>query len=115
MIVAGCGSMPVANHVDTNVNLAHNNYVVKQIHVTGESKGFCFLPFMTTMLYYGCGIPVRGVSFEEAYEDLYRNAGIQPGDSFALINVAEDIGGKNFFIVGWPELVIRADVIEFTD
>jgi hypothetical protein len=57
--------------------------------------------------------------YKEALENLWKNFettnGSVEGRRLALVNVRYDADALNLFVYTQPKIVIRADVVEFTD
>ena len=60
-----------------------------------------------------------GMIYKEALENLWKNFeatnGAIEGRRLALVNVRYDSDALNLFVYTRPKIMIRADVVEFTD
>jgi hypothetical protein len=104
-LMSGCtsimGNFPVGHQ--TVVNLEKSNYKVVQFNAIGESSGFVLL-----------FIPLKVPLYSDALNDLMVNSRVKAGKSTAIVNLTEEVTGRNFLLFGFPKRVIRADIIEFT-
>jgi hypothetical protein len=124
-IASGCPSsgMFTAGNV-TEVQLQKGNYKIVARDVAGDSQvGYLFGASasmgMMTNTFALIRISGTGALYREALENLWRNFeaahGKAEGRKLALINVRYDSDVLNLFVYTQPKLMIRADVIEFTE
>jgi hypothetical protein len=123
--IQGCstGGMFVSGHV-TDVQLQKNNFKIVARDVSGEAQaGYLFGASMsvgmTTNTFALFRISGTGSMYKEALENLWKNVeatcGPVEGKKIALINVRYDAEALNLFVYTQPKIVVRADVVEFTE
>lgn len=125
LAVSGCasgGMFPAANI--TNVQLERNNFTIIARNVAGEAQagyllGGTFSVGMTTNTFGLVRVSGRGMLYKEALENLWKNVEATCGPvekrKLALINVRYDSEALNLVVYTEPKVMVRADVIEFTD
>ena len=114
------------NIARTDVRLEQANYRVIATQVKGESTGFHILSAIPTSIPTSLsdlgkfaklspegGITIKDATKARAIEKLYKNCGDLRNRPTALINIREEVGGKNHLIFSRPKTTITADVIEF--
>jgi hypothetical protein len=122
---SGCasGGMFTAGNV-TEVQLQRNNFKIVARGVTGESKvGYLFGVSMSvgavTNTFALLRVDGTGMLYKEALENLWKNYeaehGKIEGKRLALVNVRYDADVLNLFVYTQPKIMIRADVVEFTE
>lgn len=122
---AGCatGGMFVAGNL-TDVQLQKGNYKILARGVTGEaSAGYLFgvsMPMgMATNTFAVARVDGTGMLYKEAMDNLWKNFesahGSAEGKKLALINVHYDSDALNLFFYTQPRIIVRADVVEFTE
>jgi len=121
----GCasgGMFPSANITD--VQLQRNNFKIVARNVTGEAEaGYLLGQSFSLGMYTNTLALVRvsgtGMIYKEALENLWKNFeatnGAIEGRRLALVNVRYDSDALNLFVYTRPKIMIRADVVEFTD
>lgn len=125
LALAGCttaGAFTAANV--TNVELAEGNYEVVATNVEGEASAGYVLgasasladQMRTAALFRVSG---SGMLYGEALRDLWDNFradhGETEGRELALVNVRFDSEALNLILYTEPTVMVRADVVEFTD
>lgn len=121
----GCstGGMFTAGNV-TSVDLQKNNFKIVAQGVTGEAQaGYLFGASMSMGMASNTFALFRvsgtGMLYKEALENLWKNFeathGSIEGKHVALANVRYDAEALNLFVYTQPKIIIRADVVEFTD
>lgn len=124
-IVSGCstGGMFTAGNL-TDVQLQKGNYKIIERGLSGESSAAYILGFtapmgMTTNTLALVRVEGTGMLYKEALDNLWTNYeaahGKAQGKKLALINVHYDSDALNLFVYTSAKLIIRADVVEFTD
>jgi len=122
---AGCAStgMFTASNI-TEVQLQKNNFIIVARNVSGEAEasyllGSSFSLGMMTNTVAVLRVSGTGMLYKEALEDLWKNYeavhGPVEGKKLALVNVRYDADALNLFLYTRPKVMIRADVVEFTD
>ncbi len=125
LLVTGCatGGMFVSGNV-TDVQLQKNNFKIVARDVSGEAQagylfGASFSMGATTNSFALFRISGTGMLYKEALQNLWKSYesanGPVEGKKLALVNVRYDSEALNLFVYTQPRLVIRADVIEFTE
>jgi len=121
----GCasgGMFPSANITD--VQLQRGNFKIVARNVSGEAEaGYLFgesVPLgMATNTFALVRVSGSGMLYKEALENLWKNYeaayGAVEGKKLALVNVRYDSEALNLFVYTQPKVMIRADVIEFTE
>jgi len=99
----GGSTIEVLNN--TSVALSGNNYFIVRTNVTGKSKGFKLLGFIT----------IKGASSSQAMARLYAKAEVQEGHPQALANVIHERSSMYLILFSIPKAKIRADLIEFRE
>ncbi|HLP15319.1 MAG TPA: DUF6567 family protein [Bacteroidota bacterium] len=125
LTVSGCASGGMFNAGNiTDVQLQRNNFRIVASGVSGESKcGYLFGVSMSmgaaTNTFALVRIDGTGMLYKEALENLWKNYeeahGSIHGKKLALVNVRYDADVLNLLVYTQPKIMIRADVIEFTD
>lgn len=124
-VAAGCstGGMFVAGNV-TDVQLQKGNFKVLARGVTGEATAGYLLGFslpmgMATNTFAVARVDGTGMLYKEALDNLWKNFesahGQAEGKKLALVNVHYDSDALNLFFYTQPKVVVRADVVEFTE
>jgi hypothetical protein len=122
---AGCasGGMFTASNI-TEVQLQKNNFIIVARNVSGEAEagylfGSTFSLGMMTNTVAALRVSGTGMLYKEALEDLWKNYeavhGPVEGKKLALVNVRYDADALNLFVYTRPKVMIRADVVEFTN
>lgn len=122
---AGCasGGMFTASNI-TEVQLQKNNFIIVARNVSGEAEagylfGSTFSLGMMTNTVAVLRVSGTGMLYKEALEDLWKNYeavhGPVEGKKLALVNVRYDADALNLFVYTHPKVMIRADVVEFTN
>lgn len=122
---AGCasGGMFTASNI-TEVQLQKNNFIIVARNVSGEAEagylfGSTFSLGMMTNTVAVLRVSGTGMLYKEALEDLWKNYeavhGPVEGKKLALVNVRYDADALNLFVYTRPKVMIRADVVEFTN
>ncbi len=122
---AGCstGGMFAAGNV-TDVQLQKGNYKILARGVTGEAEAGYLLGFsmpmgMATNTFALARVNGTGMLYKEAMDNLWKNFesahGSAEGKKLALINVHYDSDALNLFFYTQPRIIVRADVVEFTE
>ncbi len=125
IIVSGCstGGMFTAANL-TDVQLQKGNYKIIARGLSGQSSAGYILGVtaptgMTTNTLALIRVEGTGMLYKEALDDLWKNYeaahGPAEGKKLALINVHYDSDALNLFVYTGAKLLIRADVVEFTD
>ncbi len=123
--LTGCSSSGafISGNV-TDVQLQRNNYKIIAQNVTGEAQagyllGGSFSTGFATNTFAMFRVSGSGMLYKEALENLWKNYEAAHGPigdkKIALINVRYDADALNLFIYTQPKIMIRADVIEFTE
>jgi hypothetical protein len=108
----------------TDVQLQRGNFRIAARNVTGEAQagylfGGTFSLAMASSTFALVRISGSGMLYKEALENLWKNYettnGPVEGKKLALVNVRYDSDALNMFVYTQPHLVIRADVVEFTE
>lgn len=121
----GCSSsgMFTSGNV-TEVQLQKNNFKIVARNVSGEAQagyilGGTFSMGMATNTFAVARVSGSGMLYKEALENLWKNFettnGSVEGKRLALVNVRYDSDALNLFVYTQPKIVIRADVVEFTE
>jgi hypothetical protein len=124
-LLTGCSSSGafISSNV-TDVQLQRNNYKIIAQNVTGEAQsgyllGGTFSTGFATNTFAMVRVSGSGMLYKEALENLWRNYEAAHGPigekKIALINVRYDADALNLFIYTQPKIMVRADVIEFTE
>ena len=124
-VVSGCstGGMFTAGNL-TDVQLQKGNYKIVLRGVSGESSAAYLLGFtapmgMATSTMALVRVDGTGMLYKEALDNLWKNYeaanGPAEGKKLALINVHYDSDALNLFVYTQAKLIIRADIVEFTD
>ena len=122
---AGCAStgMFTASNL-TEVQLQKNNFIIVARNVSGEAEagyllGSTFSLGMMTNTVAVLRVSGTGMLYKEALEDLWKNYeavhGPVEGKKLALVNVRYDADALNLLVYTRPKVMIRADVVEFTE
>ena len=125
VVLAGCsaGGAFTAGNV-TDVQLQRNNFTIIAQNVSGEAEagyliGGTFTMGMATNTFALVRVSGTGMLYKEALEDLWKNFEAAHGPvgqrKIALINVRYDADALNLGIYTQPKIMIRADVVEFTE
>lgn len=108
----------------TEVQLQRGNFKVVASDVSGEAQagyvlGGSFSMGMTTNTFALVRVAGSGMLYKEALENLWKNYeashGPVEGKKLALVNVRYDAEALNLFIYTQPRIIVRADVVEFTE
>lgn len=122
---AGCstGGMFVAGNA-TEVQLQKGNFKVLARGMSGESTAGYLLGFSMPMgiaanTFAVARVEGTGMLYKEAMDNLWKNFesahGSVEGKKVALINVHYDSEALNLFFYTQPKIIVRADVVEFTE
>ena len=122
---AGCAStgMFTASNL-TEVQLLKDNFIIVARNVSGEAEagyifGSSFSLGMMTNTVAVLRVSGTGMLYKEALEDLWKNYeavhGSVEGKKLALVNVRYDADALNLFVYTRPKVMVRADVVEFTN
>ena len=122
---AGCAStgMFTASNL-TEVQLQKDNFIIVARNVSGEAEagyifGSSFSIGMMTNTVAVLRVSGTGMLYKEALEDLWKNYeavhGPVEGKKLALVNVRYDADALNLFVYTRPKVMVRADVVEFTN
>ena len=122
---AGCAStgMFTASNL-TEVQLLKDNFIIVARNVSGEAEagylfGSTFSLGMMTNTVAIIRVSGTGMLYKEALEDLWKNYeavhGSVEGKKLALVNVRYDADALNLFVYTRPKVMVRADVVEFTN
>jgi len=122
---AGCAStgMFTASNL-TEVQLQKDNFIIVARNVSGEAEagyifGSSFSLGMMTNTVAVLRVSGTGMLYKEALEDLWKNYeavhGSVEGKKLALVNVRYDADALNLFVYTRPKVMVRADVVEFTN
>ncbi len=125
LVAAGCatGGMFVAGNL-TDVQLQKGNYKILARGVMGEATAGYLLGVsmpmgMTTNTFAVARVDGTGMLYKEAMDNLWKNFesahGSAEGKKLALINVHYDSEALNLFFYTQPRVIVRADVVEFTE
>jgi hypothetical protein len=125
LLLSGCsagGSFMASN--ETEVQLQKNNFKIVARNVSGEAQSGYILGG-TVSMGMACNtfalfrVSGSGMLYKEALENLWKNYeatnGPVEGKRIALINVRYDSDAINLFLYTQPKIIIRADVVEFTE
>jgi hypothetical protein len=123
--LTGCatGGMFLSGNI-TDVQLQKNNFKIVARDVSGEAQaGYLFGASMsvgmTTNTFALFRISGTGMLYKEALVNLWKNVeaayGPIEGKKIALVNVRYDAEALNLFVYTQPKIVVRADVVEFTE
>jgi hypothetical protein len=125
LFLSGCatgGAFMASN--ETEVQLQKNNFKIVARNVYGEAQAG-YLLGGTVSMGMACNtfavlrVSGSGMLYKEALENLWKNYeaanGPVEGKRIALINVRYDSDVLNLFIYTQPKIIIRADIVEFTD
>lgn len=122
---AGCstGGMFVAGNV-TDVQLQSGNFKVLARGVTGEATAGYLLGVsmplgMALNTFAVARVEGTGMLYKEALDNLWKNFesahGAAEGKRLALVNVHYDSDALNLFFYTQPRIIVRADVVEFSE
>ncbi len=125
LTLTGCstGGMFLAENV-TDVQLQRGNFRIVAKDVAGEAQagylfGGSFSVGATTSTFSLFRVSGTGMLYRDALLDLWKNFetshGSIEGKKVALINVRYDAEALNLFVYTQPKIIVRADVVEFTD
>ena len=122
---AGCASTGMFTASDlTEVQLQKSNFIIVARNVSGEAEagyifGSSFSLGMMTNTVAVLRLSGTGMLYKEALEDLWKNYeavhGPVEGKKLALVNVRYDADALNLFVYTRPKVMVRADVVEFTN
>jgi len=90
-------------HNETNLRLDQANFVVVRTNVTGRSKGFALLGF----------ISLAPAKFMTAMDRLYGSAEMEPGKPQRLADIVVEKSSTYWILFSIPQIAVRADVVEF--
>jgi hypothetical protein len=124
-MLTGCASSGafVSGNV-TDVQLQRNNFKIIAQNITGEAQagylfGGTFSTGFATNTFALFRVSGSGMLYKEALESLWKNYeaahGPIEGKKIAHINVRYDTDALNLVIYTQPKILIRADVVEFTE
>jgi hypothetical protein len=124
-LLTGCSSSGafISGNV-TDVQLQKNNYKIIAQNVTGEAQagyllGGTFSTGFATNTFAMFRVSGSGMLYKEALENLWKNYEAAHGPigdkKIALINVRYDADALNLFVYTQPKIMVRADIIEFTE
>ena len=125
LFLSGCatgGAFMASN--ETEVQLQKNNFKIVARNVSGEAQAGYLLGGsvsmgMTCNTFAILRVSGSGMLYKEALENLWKNYeaanGPVEGKKIALINVRYDSDILNLFIYTQPKIIVRADIVEFTD
>ena len=108
----------------TEVQLQRGNFKIVARNVAGAAEagylfGQSFSLGITTNTIAVVRVSGTGMLYDEALANLWKNFeaanGPVEGRKLALVNVRYDSEALNLFVYTQPKIMIRADVIEFTD
>jgi hypothetical protein len=108
----------------TDVQLQRNNFKIVARNISGEAQagylfGGTFSMGMGTNTFALFRVSGSGMLYKEALENLWKNYetanGPVEGKKLALVNVRYDSDALNLFVYTQPKIMIRADVVEFTE
>ncbi len=125
LTASGCSTsgMFTAGNV-TEVQLQKSNFKIVACGVSGEAEvGYLFGTSMSmgmvTTTFALIRIEGTGMLYKEALDNLWKNYeathGAVEGKKLALINVRYDSDILNLFVYTRPKVMVRADVVEFTE
>ncbi|MCX6137969.1 MAG: hypothetical protein NTV54_10790 [Ignavibacteriales bacterium] len=125
LTASGCstGGMFTAGNI-TDVQLQKSNFKIVARGVSGEAEvGYLFGASMSmgmvTQTFALVRIEGTGMLYKEALDNLWKNFeaahGAVEGRKLALTNVRYDSDVLNLFVYTRPKVMVRADVIEFTE
>ncbi len=122
---AGCstGGMFTAANL-TDVRLQTGNFKILARGVTGEASagyllGLSVSAGMATNTFALVRVDGTGLLYKEALDGLWKNFesahGPAEGKKLALVNVHYDSDALNLFVYTQAKVIVRADVVEFTE
>jgi hypothetical protein len=125
LLISGCsaGGAFVASNV-TDVQLQKNNFKIVARNISGEAQagyliGGTFSMGITSNTFALIRINGSGMLYKEALENLWKNYetanGPVEGKRLALINVRYDSDALNLIVYTQPKIIVRADIVEFTE
>ncbi len=125
LTITGCatGGMFMSSHV-TDVQLQKNNFKIVARDISGEAKaGYLFGASVSlgasTSTFALLRISGSGELYKEALQNLWKSYeatnGSVEGKKIALVNVRYDAEALNLWVYTQPRIVVRADVVEFTE
>jgi len=125
IVLTGCatGGMFLSGNV-TDVQLNKSNFKIVARDISGEAQaGYLFGASMsvgmTTNTFALIRIAGSGLLYKEALQNLWKNYeaanGAIEGKKVALVNVRYDAEALNLFVYTQPRIIVRADVVEFTE
>lgn len=125
ILLAGCFTTGSFTSVHTTtVELSEPNFELVATGVTGEATAGYLLGvsggmFFSTNTVALARVSGSGLLYEEALADLWANFeeeyGEVQGRDLALVNVRYDVEALNLIVYTSPTVLVRADVVEFTD
>lgn len=121
----GCatGGMFLAGNV-TDVQLNKSNFKIIARDISGEAQaGYVFGASMsmgmTTNTFALFRVAGTGLLYKEALQNLWKNYEAANGPvenkKIALINLRYDAEALNLLVYTQPRIIVRADVVEFTE
>lgn len=124
-VLSGCTSTGafIATNL-TNVELGQTNYKIVATNVTGEAEAGYLIGFTWNSGVANSTLAIARVMGSEAlYHDAIQNLwmnfetknGSIEGKKLALVNVRYDSDNLNLFFYTQAHIIIRADIVEFTD
>lgn len=125
LMTSGCATTGAFNAANvTDVQLSEANYEVVATNVTGEASAGYVLGVSGSVPHQMQTVALARVSgsgrlYGEALESLWANFraehGPTEGRNLALVNVRYDTEALNAIVYTEPTVVVRADVIEFSE
>lgn len=116
ILFSGCGALPISlpfspstvgsNQLltGTSVSLSKQNYKIVKANAIGKDWGVNLVGI----------IPVVSPYYSEAITQIYKNVGDMEGRPRALVNIVHQQTSSFYLLFSIPEIIIRADVVEFT-
>ena len=83
--------------------------------VESPTRGCPKIPGGTSTGFFLFFITIARLSWINAMNDLYSQAGLVRSRAFAPINVLDEVRAHNLVLVSWEVFRLRADIIEFID
>jgi hypothetical protein len=97
------GSPALQTHEQTSVSLAADNFVLVKTNVTGQSKGFSLLGFIT----------ICPATLSKAMDRMYASAQLRPGEPQTVAHLIVEKSTSYWILFGIPKLEVHADVVAF--
>ena len=125
LTMTGCAASGAFNAASvTDVQLAEANYEIVATNVEGEASaeyvlgvsGSIYRQMQTFALYRlsGSGM-LYGEAMENLWADFREEHGETEGQALGLVNVRYDTEALNLLVYTKPTVVVRADVVAFTE